>query len=307
VPLACDRDAGTGGPTVCEAARAASDLLEPTQYYLPACARAQVTPDSPRRRKGGWPACPDPSQRGGPATLLRRVTFGLKTTTRDPPSRYWTWKYSWVSLPIRSRRTSDRPSPCSCASVGSPSHVPAAMMPFDEERRRIGVSERRCRAVSPRSSAGIIGRERRSHVDVATIRCWRWGWSAVGCRPCDIPGGPSQPGMILVVVAPGSRDDAGGALVMGTGGPGGAGQAGGRPAEDAREQARRLRAVPVGQVLGDLLLSMLTAAQVKLGRRDAPAADRRGRGGARAGSSPPAGRAHQADRTAAGTTCGWAR
>ncbi len=56
---------------------------------------------------------------------------------------------------------------------------------------------------------------------------------------------------------------------MGTAGPGGASQGGGRPAEDAREQARRLRALPVDQVLGDLLLSMLTAAQVKLGRRDA--------------------------------------
>jgi hypothetical protein len=56
---------------------------------------------------------------------------------------------------------------------------------------------------------------------------------------------------------------------MGTAGPGGASQGGGRPAEDAGEQARRLRALPVDQVLGDLLLSMLTAAQVKLGRRDA--------------------------------------
>lgn len=55
---------------------------------------------------------------------------------------------------------------------------------------------------------------------------------------------------------------------MGTAGPGGARQGGGRPAEDAGEQAR-LRALPVDQVLGDLLLSMLTAAQVKLGRRDA--------------------------------------
>jgi hypothetical protein len=56
---------------------------------------------------------------------------------------------------------------------------------------------------------------------------------------------------------------------MGTAGPGGAGRGGGRPAEDAGEQARRLRALPVDQVLGDLLLGMLTAAQVKLGRRDA--------------------------------------
>ena len=56
---------------------------------------------------------------------------------------------------------------------------------------------------------------------------------------------------------------------MGTAGPGGASQGGERPAEDVREQARRLRALPVDQVLGDLLLSMLTAAQVRLGRRDA--------------------------------------
>jgi hypothetical protein len=56
---------------------------------------------------------------------------------------------------------------------------------------------------------------------------------------------------------------------MGTAGSGGASQGGGRPAEDAGEQARRLRALPVDQVLGDLLLRMLSAAQVKLGRRDA--------------------------------------
>lgn len=56
---------------------------------------------------------------------------------------------------------------------------------------------------------------------------------------------------------------------MGTAGPGGASQGGERPEEDAREHARRLRALPVDQVLGELLLSMLTVAQVKLGRRDA--------------------------------------
>lgn len=56
---------------------------------------------------------------------------------------------------------------------------------------------------------------------------------------------------------------------MGTAGPGGAGQADERPAEDAREYARRLRLLPVDQVLGDLLFSLLNAAQVKLGRRDA--------------------------------------
>jgi hypothetical protein len=56
---------------------------------------------------------------------------------------------------------------------------------------------------------------------------------------------------------------------MGTAGPGGASQQGEKPADDAREHARRLRALPVEEVLGDLLLSMLTAAQAKLGRRDA--------------------------------------
>ncbi len=56
---------------------------------------------------------------------------------------------------------------------------------------------------------------------------------------------------------------------MGTAGPGGAGQGGERSAGDAREYARRLRALPVDQVLGDFLFSMLNAAQVKLGRRDA--------------------------------------
>jgi len=56
---------------------------------------------------------------------------------------------------------------------------------------------------------------------------------------------------------------------VGTAGPSGAGQADKRPAEDAREYARRLRSLPVDQVLGDLLFSLLNAAQVKLGRRDA--------------------------------------
>lgn len=57
--------------------------------------------------------------------------------------------------------------------------------------------------------------------------------------------------------------------------PGGAGQSGEEPAEDAREAAdageyaRQLRAFPVDQVLRDFLFSLLNAAQVKLGRRDA--------------------------------------
>ena len=51
--------------------------------------------------------------------------------------------------------------------------------------------------------------------------------------------------------------------------PGGAGPGDERSAEDAREYARRLRSLPVDQVLGEFLFSLLNAAQVKLGRRDA--------------------------------------
>ncbi len=39
--------------------------------------------------------------------------------------------------------------------------------------------------------------------------------------------------------------------------------------EDVREYARQLRSLPVEQVMGDILFSLLNAAQVKLGRRDA--------------------------------------
>jgi hypothetical protein len=42
-----------------------------------------------------------------------------------------------------------------------------------------------------------------------------------------------------------------------------------RSADDAREYVRRMRSLPVDQVIGDFLLSLLNAAQVKLGRRDA--------------------------------------
>jgi hypothetical protein len=57
--------------------------------------------------------------------------------------------------------------------------------------------------------------------------------------------------------------------------PGGAGQADEPSAEDTREAAdadeyaRQLRAFPVDQILRDFLFSLLNAAQVKLGRRDA--------------------------------------
>jgi hypothetical protein len=40
-------------------------------------------------------------------------------------------------------------------------------------------------------------------------------------------------------------------------------------AAEVREQARRLRSLPVDQVITDHLLSLLNAAQAKLGRRDA--------------------------------------
>ena len=42
-----------------------------------------------------------------------------------------------------------------------------------------------------------------------------------------------------------------------------------RSAQDTREYVRRMRRLPVGQVIGDVLFSLLDAAQVKLGRRDA--------------------------------------
>lgn len=55
---------------------------------------------------------------------------------------------------------------------------------------------------------------------------------------------------------------------MGTAEPGG-GQRDELSAEQARDFARQLRSVPVDQVLRDFLFSLLNAAQVKLGRRDA--------------------------------------
>ena len=42
-----------------------------------------------------------------------------------------------------------------------------------------------------------------------------------------------------------------------------------RSAEDVREYAQRMRALPVEQVIADVVFSLLSAAQVKLGRRDA--------------------------------------
>ena len=56
---------------------------------------------------------------------------------------------------------------------------------------------------------------------------------------------------------------------MGTAGRVAPGRGDKRSAEDAREHARRLRSLPVDQVLGDVLFGLLHAAQAKLGRRDA--------------------------------------
>jgi hypothetical protein len=49
----------------------------------------------------------------------------------------------------------------------------------------------------------------------------------------------------------------------------GAGGEGARSAEEAREYVQRIRSLPVEQIIGDIVFSMLNAAQIKLGRRDA--------------------------------------
>ena len=57
---------------------------------------------------------------------------------------------------------------------------------------------------------------------------------------------------------------------MGMAGPGGGtGQEQARSAEEAREYVRRMRSLPVDEVIRDVLFGLLNAAQVKLGRRDA--------------------------------------
>jgi hypothetical protein len=58
--------------------------------------------------------------------------------------------------------------------------------------------------------------------------------------------------------------------MVGTPGPDeSAGHERARDPQDAREYARRLRSLPVDQIVRDVLFSLLNAAQVKLGRRDA--------------------------------------
>jgi hypothetical protein len=49
----------------------------------------------------------------------------------------------------------------------------------------------------------------------------------------------------------------------------GAGGEGARSAEEAREYVQQIRSLPVEQIIGDVVFSMLNAAQIKLGRRDA--------------------------------------
>lgn len=57
---------------------------------------------------------------------------------------------------------------------------------------------------------------------------------------------------------------------MDTAGPGSSAEDGRtRSAEDFREQMQRMRSLPVEQIVADVLFSLLNAAQVKLGRRDA--------------------------------------
>jgi hypothetical protein len=52
-------------------------------------------------------------------------------------------------------------------------------------------------------------------------------------------------------------------------GAGGAEHEAERPAEDPSEYVRRVRSLPVDQVIREVLFSLLQAAQVKVGRRDA--------------------------------------
>jgi hypothetical protein len=88
---------------------------------------------------------------------------------------------------------------------------------------------------------------------------------------------------------------------VGAAGASGAGQGDKRPAEDAREYARRLRSPPIDQVLGDVVVGLLHAAQAKLGRRDARLLT--GVTAVAHEHAPlPAGRTHQADRPGAGAT-----
>jgi hypothetical protein len=56
---------------------------------------------------------------------------------------------------------------------------------------------------------------------------------------------------------------------MSAAGPGGTEHEASQPGEDPGEYVRRIRSLPVDQVIGDVLFSLVQAAQVKVGRRDA--------------------------------------
>lgn len=74
----------------------------------------------------------------------------------------------------------------------------------------------------------------------------------------------------MVSMAAQPRDDLGRLAAVDTAGPGaGAEQERARSAEDVRGYVEQVRSLPVDQVIGDVMFSLLNAAQVKLGRRDA--------------------------------------
>ena len=56
---------------------------------------------------------------------------------------------------------------------------------------------------------------------------------------------------------------------MNAAGPGGAEGETHQPGEDTGEYVQRMRSLPVSDVIGDALVSLIHAAQVKVGRRDA--------------------------------------
>ena len=67
----------------------------------------------------------------------------------------------------------------------------------------------------------------------------------------------------MVSMAAQQRDDLGRLAVVDTAGPGaGAEQERARSAEDVREYVQRIRSLPVEQVIGDVMFSLLNAAPV---------------------------------------------
>jgi hypothetical protein len=74
---------------------------------------------------------------------------------------------------------------------------------------------------------------------------------------------------VRVCTAAQPRDDVEVAVVDTEGPGGGAEQERARSADNVREYVERMRSLPVDQVIGDVVFSLLNAAQVKLGRRDA--------------------------------------